>query len=327
MNLSVRRNKTRRGPAGAGISFGLPMRVKKALPVVSEPGDELDGIAELESTVNEPHQSTEPEVAATEPEVAAATSQRNQLGSISARTTSSSSEPERDSEQRPPTREVCKEPFTHRQEKSSEIATVASESVSASKTTDSQVCNQQQSCGMQEGSQSFTTNPPSATINNSRQQVVTDAANLSCQQTLYQMPTPHHQIPTPHHQMPTPHHQMPTPQGPTSSSNGISGSCTIQYSNSITPVVSANGSFSQQNIPQVSHSGPLQAVPGQFHGAGYAPGYPPDIQFARPAVVAPQAPQDVIVVKGKLYQKLGTIGKGGSSKVSSQYHDCFVVLF
>lgn len=322
MNLSVRRNKTRRGPAGSGINFGLPMRVKKALPVVSEPGDELDGIAELESTVDERHQSTEPEVAA------------SQLVSLtcgsSARTTSSSSEPERDSEQRPPTLEVCKEPaFIHRQEKSSEISTVGSESVSASKATDSQVCDHKQNGGMQEGSQSFTTNPPSATINNiSRQRAVTDAANLSRQQTLHQMPTPHHQIPTPHHQMTTPHHQMPTPQGITSSSNGISGSCTIQNSNSITPVVSANGSFSQQNIPQVSHSGPVQAFSGHFHGAGYAPGYPPDMQFARPAVVAAQAPQDVIVVKGKSYQKLGTIGKGGSSKVSqSQYHDCFAVLF
>lgn len=47
------------------------------------------------------------------------------------------------------------------------------------------------------------------------------------------------------------------------------------------------------------------------------------MQFARPAVVVAQAPQDTIVVKGKSYQKLGTIGKGGSSKVSFQKSDLF----
>ncbi|KAL9988565.1 hypothetical protein ACROYT_G003023 [Oculina patagonica] len=294
MNLSVRRNKARRTPGGGGIAFGLPMRVKMTLPAtlpsVSEPGDELDGITELESTVDESRQSCELEVAST--------SQRKS----SVRTASSSSETERDGEQRPPTLEVRREAFAHRQEKSSENATVESQSVFASQTTDSQVCNQQQNSSMQEGSQSFTTNPHSATINNiSRQQG--DGANSSRQQTLHQMATPHHQIPTPQEQTPL--------------SNSISGSCTIQRqsSSSITPVVHGNGSFSQQNIPQVSHSGHIQAIPGQFHGAGYAPGYPPDMQFARPAVVPAQAPQETIVVKGKTYQKLGTIGKGGSSKV------------
>ena len=304
MNLSVRRNKTRLRPGGAGIAFGLPVRVKMTLPAVSEPGDELDGISELESTVDESCQSREPEVATT--------SQHSRLASSSVHTASSSSETERDSEQRPPTHELRKETSTHRQEKSSENATVESQSVFASQRTDSQGCNQQRNSSMQEGSQSFTTNPHSATINSiTRQQE--EGANSSRQQTF--------------HQTPTPHHQIPTPQGLTPSSNSISGSCTVQRqsSSTITPVVPGNGSFPQQNIPQVSHSGPLQAIPGQFHGVGYAPAYPPGMRFAKPPAVATQAPQDTIVVKGKSYQKLGTIGKGGSSKVSSRHHNCFAV--
>lgn len=245
MNLSVRRNKIRRVPGGAGITFGLPVRVKMTLPAVSEPGDELDGITELETTVDGSRQSCEPEVAPT--------SQR----SSSVRTASSSSETERDSEQRPPTLEVRKEAFAHRQEKSSENATLESQSVFSSQTTDNQVCNQQRNSSMQEGSQSFTTNPCSATIKNISSQQE-DGANSSRQQML--------------HQMPTPLHQIPTPQGQTPSSHSI-------------------------------------------------------MQFARPTVVAAQTPQDTIVVKGKTYQRLGTIGKGGSSKVSFQHHGCFAVVF
>lgn len=293
MNLSVRRNKTRRGPGGSGIAFGLPMRVKMPLPAVREPGDELDGITELESTVDESRQSFEPAVASS--------SQENHLAGGSVRTVSSTSETERDIDQRLYTREPIKEAFSHSLERDTGNATVESQRVFASQATESQLCNQQQNSGIQEGSQSFPTNPHSATLNNfSRQQV--DAVDSRRQQAL---------------------HQIPTPQGVTASSNTTNGSCTIQRqsSSSITSVVSGNCSFSQQNTPQVSHGSQPPTIPGQFHSVGHAPGYPSDMQFARPAVVVAQAPQDTIVVKGKSYQKLGTIGKGGSSKVSSQKSD------
>ena len=295
MNLSVRRNKTRRGPGGAGITFGLPMRVKMPLPAVREPGDELDGITELEFTVDESCQSCEPAVVSS--------SQENRLAGSGVRTASSSSETEREVDQRLPTLEAIKEACSHSLEMSTGDATVESQSVFTSKATEGQVCFQQQNSGTPEGSQSFATNPHSATLNNlSRQQA--DTAASSRQQTL---------------------HQITTPQVVTPSYNSTNGSCTLQRQNSssITPVVSGYGSFSQQNTPQVSHGNQVQTIPVQFHSVGHAPGYPSDMQFVRPAVVVAQAPQDTIVVKGKSYQKLGTIGKGGSSKVSSQKRDLF----
>lgn len=294
MNLSVRRNKTRRGPGGAGITFGLPMRVKMPLPAVREPGDELDGITELEYTVDESRQSFEPAVVSG--------SQEHHLEGSSARTASSNSETDREIDQRLHTREPVKEACSHSLERDTGNATVESQRVFTSKTTEGQVCNQQQNSGTQEGSHSFATNAHSATLNNlSRQQA--DAVNLSRQQTPQQVPTT----------------QVVTP------SNNINGSCTIQRqtSSSITPVVSGYGSFSQQNTPQVRHGSQPSTIPVQFHSVGHVPGYPSDMQFARPAVVVAQAPQDTIVVKGKSYQKLGTIGKGGSSKVSFQKSDLF----
>ena len=286
MNLSVRRNRTRRGPGGAGITFGLPMRVKMPLPAVREPGDELDGITELECTVDESRQGAEPAVVSA--------SRENQL----VRTLSSNSETEREIDQRLHPREAIKEACGYSLERDTGNPTVESQSVFTSKATESQVCNQQQNSGTQEGLHSFASNAHSATLNNmSRQQA--DGVNLSRQQTI---------------------HQVPTIQVVTPSSNSINGSCTIQRqtSSSITPVLSGCGSFSQQSAPQVSHGSQLATIPVQFHSVGHAPGYPSDMQFARPAVVVAQAPQDAIVVKGKSYQKLGTIGKGGSSKVSSQ---------
>lgn len=298
MNLSVRRNKTRRGPGGAGITFGLPMRVKMPLPAVREPGDELDGITELECTVDESRQSCEPAVASS--------SQENHLAGSSVRTASSSSETECEIDQRPHTLEPIKEACGHSLERSTGNATVESQSVFTSKATEGQVCYQQQNSGAQERTQSFATNPHSATLNNlSRQQA--DTAASSQQQTLYKIPTP----------------QVVTP-----SSNSINGSCTIQqqHSSSITPVVSGYSSFSQQNAPPVSDGSQLPTIPAQFHGVGHALGYHADMQFVRPAVAVARAPQDTIVVKGKSYQKLGTIGKGGSSKVSSQKrYLCFAI--
>lgn len=293
MNLSVRRQKTRRAPGGLGINFGLPMRVKMPLPALSEPGNELDGITELECTMDESRPSCEPEAAPS-----------SQGAGSSIRSASSSSETERESEQKPPpTRESHKETTGHKLEQCVKRNTVEAHGVLTphAQTTASQVYKQQRTSTVQEGSQSFTTNPQSTLLNNSSRQQG-DVSNSSLQQTL---------------------HQMPTPQG-LSSTHNLSGnaSSTIQQqsSNSITPAIGRSCSLSQQNIPQVSHSGQLQAIPGQFQGAGYAPGYPQEMQFARPMVIPAQSSQGTIVVKGKSYQRLGTIGKGGSSKVNN---DCF----
>lgn len=294
MNLSVRRNRTRCAPGGAGITFGLPMRVKMPLPAVREPGHELDGITELECTVDESRQGAESAVVST--------SQGKHL----ARTISSNSETEREIDQRLHTREAIKDACSYSLEKDTGNTTVEWQSVFTSKAIEGQVCNQQQTSDTQEGSHSFAANALSATLNNmSRQQA--DAVNLSRQQTI---------------------HQVPTTQVVTPSSSSINGSCTIQpqTSSSITPVVSGYGSFSQQSNPQVNHGSQLPAIPVQFSSVGHAPGYPSDMQLARPALVVAQAPQDTIVVKGKSYQKLGTIGKGGSSKVSSPKKlTCFTV--
>ena len=294
MNLSVRRNKTRRGPGGPGITFGLPMRVKMPLPAVREPGDELDGITELECTVDDSRQSVEP--------AGVSSSQENQAGS-GVRIPSSNSETEREMDQKVHTRQPVKEAYSHNLERDTGNAAVESQSVFTSKATEDQVGGQQQNSNTQEGLHSFATNTHSATLYNpSRQQA--DAVNLSRQQTI---------------------HQVPATQVATPSSNSISGSCTIQRqtSSSNTPIVSGYGSFAQQSTPQVSRGSQPPTIPVQFHSVGHAPGYPLDIPFVRPAVVVAQAPQDTIIVKGKSYQKLGTIGKGGSSKVSSKISDLF----
>ena len=290
MNLSVRRNKTRRGPGGAGITFGLPMRVKMPLPAVREPGDELDGITELECTVNEARQSFEPAVTMS-------SSQENHLAGSNVRTASSNSETEREIDQRLQSHEPVKEAYSHNLERNTGNATLESQSVFTSKAMEGQVCNQQQNSGTQEGSHSFATNAHSAKLNNMNRQQA-DVVNLSRQQTIDQVPTTQVVMP---------------------SSNSINGSCTIQrqMSSSITPVVSGCGSFSQQNTP-VSHGSQPPTITVQFQSVGPAPGYPSDVPFVRPAVAFAQVTQDTIVVKGKSYQKLGTIGKGGSSKVSAK---------
>ncbi|XP_068733387.1 dual specificity protein kinase TTK-like [Montipora capricornis] len=55
-------------------------------------------------------------------------------------------------------------------------------------------------------------------------------------------------------------------------------------------------------------------APLDHRGVGFAPGYPPAMQFMSTLTPA-QASQDIVVVKGKSYLRLGIIGRGGSSKV------------
>ena len=152
---------------------------------------------------------------------------------------------------------------------------------------------------MQEGSQTIPTNPLSATLNNGSR---TQNDHSSHRQTF-------------------PLEQIPTPQGSTAlvSSSSI-GSSMLQRptSGSMPPNLGDSGSFIQHPIPQVNHSGQLQAIPGQLRGNSFASAFTPDLHFVNPMMpIAPKAPQGIIVVNGKSYQKLGTIGKGGSSKVST----------
>ena len=114
-------------------------------------------------------------------------------------------------------------------------------------------------------------------------------------------------------------HQIPTLQGLSSESNqGINSSVTIRHqsTNSVAQSTVTSGSLSQHSTARVNHSGPLHSMPGQLLGASHASGYPQEMQFSRPAAVPVQSSQETIMVKGKVYQRLGTIGKGGSSKVS-----------
>ena len=295
MNLSVRRNKTRRGPRGAVGDFGLPIRVKMTLPSVKEPGDDLDGITELDTTVDEPQQGCKPEMASS--------TQGTHSTDGSMRTTSSTSKKDIETVQKPPT--GTSHSATHNQAQSKENGT--RENLFMLQTADSVVSNQRQNSSIQDVSQSITANPPSATLNNSRSHHKNSSQQQpetwSSQQRKFQA------------------QQVPGPQTLTApSANSVTGgSSTIRRENSssITPVVNNSGSFLQHHTP-FSHSGQLLANPGQLPGVGFTPGYPPEMQFINPVVsVASQVPQGTIVVNGKSYQKLSTIGKGGSSKVCS----------
>jgi len=293
MNLSVRRNKTRRGPRGAVGDFGLPIRVKMTLPSVKEPGDDLDGITELDTTVDEPQQGCKPEMASS--------TQGTHSTDGSMRTTSSTSKKDIETVQKPPT--GTSHSATHNQAQSKENGT--RENLFMLQTADSVVSNQRQNSSIQDVSQSITANPPSATLNNSRSHHKNSSQQQpetwSSQQRKFQA------------------QQVPGPQTLTApSANSVTGgSSTIRRENSssITPVVNNSGSFLQHHTP-FSHSGQLHANPGQLPGVGFTPGYPPEMQFINPVVpVASQVSQGTIVVNGKSYQKLSTIGKGGSSKV------------
>ena len=275
--------------------FGLPMRVKMTLPSVKEPGDDLDGITELDATVDEPQHGCQPEIASS--------TQGTHSTDGSMRTTSSTSKKDIETVQKPPI--GTSHSATHNQAQSKENGT--RENLFMSQTADSVVSNQRQNSSIQDVFQSITANLPSATLNNSRSHHNNSSQQQpdtwSSQQRKFQA------------------QQVPGPQTLTapSSKSVTGGSSTIRRENSssITPVVNNSGSFLQHHTP-FSHSGQLLANPGQLPGVGFTPGYPPEMQFINPVVsVASQVPQGTIVVNGKSYQKLSTIGKGGSSKVCS----------
>ena len=295
MNLSVRRPKARRGGGGLGINFGLPMRVKRPLPALSEPGDELNGITELDCTVEVPQQNCELEAAPS-----------NQihgfhLARSSVHSASSSSQKDTGGEQNLPS--ACgsqKETSGELSEDCFRNNTVETQGIFAPQAPENLPYNKQPV-----GSHSFTTNPQPATLNNSSSRRQGDVSNSGHQ----------------------PIYQIPTLQGLSSESNqGINSSVTIrqQSNNSNAQSTVTSGSLSQHSTARVNHSGPLRWMPGQLLGASHASGYPQEMQFSRPAAVPVQSSQETIMVKGKLYQRLGTIGKGGSSKVSFLV---FVIIF
>lgn len=268
------------------------------LPSVKEPGDDLDGISQLDCTLDDSQQSCKPDaVSATE---------GNQKASISVPTASCSSELNR---------EIDVKDFTGAshitvQNQGHNKGNETGESMFVSQTGDKPVSIQQwNACDMmQEEPQSSTTNPHSATLNNISTQHQAEAWS--------------------NHQQGIQASQMSVGQeGPTLHlSHSIAGGsdavpAQMQNSSSLATVFTNSGSYLQPHIPLASHSGQLQAVPGQNLGMGFAPGYPPGTPFPNPA--ASQASQGTIVVKGKSYQRLGTIGKGGSSKVRVQDCACF----
>lgn len=288
MNLSVRRPKARRGGGGLGINFGLPMRVKRPLPALSEPGDELNGITELDCTVEVPQQNCELEAAPS-----------NQihgfhLARSSVHSASSSSQKDTGGEQNLPS--ACgsqKETSGEQSEDCFRNNTVETRGIFAPQALENLPYNKQPA-----GSHSLTTNPQPAMLNNSSNQRQGDVSNSGHQPML---------------------HQIPTLQGLSSESNqGINSSVTIRHqsTNSVAQSTVTSGSLSQHSTARVNHSGPLHSMPGQLLGASHASGYPQEMQFSRPAAVPVQSSQETIMVKGKVYQRLGTIGKGGSSKVS-----------
>ena len=311
------------------------------LPSVKEPGDDLDGIAELDATVDDSQQGSQSEVAE-------GSQGYHSNGSSTAHTASCSSGAERELDKKPLTGTTTQE-----QGKEDE----ARESVFMTQPVDSQVSSQRWNGSAQEGLQSLTANRHSTTLNTNSRQEQAEAHSASLNGNSRQTEAhPAFLNNNSRHEQAEAHsatlntnsrqqqaeawssrqqtfqvQQIPTPQGlaapPCSSVTGGSSTIQRQNTNSMTPVVGSSGSFLQPHIPPVGHSGQLQAVPGQLSGISFAPGYTPGMQSVNPAVA--QAPQDIIVVKGKSYQKLGTIGKGGSSKVCAlrRKHDVLLQVF
>ena len=260
------------------------------LPSVKEPSDDLDGITELDLTVDDPQQSCQPEMTSGV--------QGNHITGGSVPTASCSSKVDRENDHTKSTGMSHTTAQNQEQRKENEYK----EDLFVSQKEDNPISINRQwnNSKIQEHSQSNTTNPHSATlnINDNRQQQA--EAWPSCQQTIQAQ-------------------QIPVPQGQNAQSSnsiltGESSTFKKQNSSSLAPVVGHSGSL--QLPAHLPHSGQLQTVPAQHPSMGFASGYPSGLQYMNPVAPAtPQAKQDVIVVKGKCYQRLGTIGKGGSSKV------------
>lgn len=257
------------------------------LPSVKEPGDDLDGVGALELTVDESQQNSQPEMISSTQETT------NGSGCVA----STGHTADRKIDEKPPSGKSLHPTTSQNQFKGKQDD--CKESVFTSRAQGNQLPSQQPNNTLQEGSQAIPTNPLSATLNNGSR---TQSGYSSHQQTF-------------------PIQQIPTPQGLTAlvSSSSI-GSSVLQRPNSgsMPPNLGDSGSFIHHPTPQANHSGQLQAIPGQLRGNGFASAFTPDVHFVNPMMpIAPKTPQGVIVVNGKTYQKLGTIGKGGSSKVSA----------
>lgn len=258
------------------------------LPSVKEPGDDLDGISALELTVDESQQNSQPEMISVSQE--AAPTNGNSCVASTGHTA------DRKIDEKPPTGKSLHPTTTQNQFKGKQDD--FEESVFTSQAHGNQPLSQQPNNTSQEGSQTIPTNPLSATLNNGSK---TQNDHSGHRQTF-------------------PIQQIPTPQGSTAivSSSSI-GSSVLQRPNSgsMPPNLGDSGSFIRHPIPQANHSGQLQAIPGQLRDNGFASAFTPDMHFVNPMMpIAPKAPHDIFV-NGKTYQKLGTIGKGGSSKVSA----------
>ena len=297
MNLSVRSNKARRLPGRTGIDFGLPKRVKMPQSSVKEPSDDLDGITELECTVDgsQLHGNTS--------EIKTAPQENHTAADKAAtQTVSCSSEKILETEQN--------------------IGFGTSLSSTAVKQEFSSNGTRNSGSVLRKG-EDQSSNQQSNVFSRTTQDGVEQRAPMSHSASLHgHKRQPQAEVPLHSHRN-TQEQQIPLiPQTQKMNiSNSVGGESDImavskQSSSSLGSLFTNGSSLMQPHMPQVSNGGQLQVIPGQSSGVGTAHGYPPAMQLMNTGFNTPaQVSQDSVVVKGKSYLRLGVIGKGGSSKV------------
>ncbi|XP_074613016.1 dual specificity protein kinase TTK-like isoform X1 [Acropora palmata] len=297
MNLSVRSNKARRLPGRTGIDFGLPKRVKMPQSSMKEPSDDLDGITELECTVDDSqlHGNTS--------EIKTAPQENHTTANKAARhTVSCSSEKILGTEQN--------------------IGFGTSLSSTAVKKEFSSNGTRNNGSVLRKG-EDQSSNQQSNVFSRTTQDGVEQRAPMSHSASLHgNKRQPQAEVPLHSHRN-TQEQQIPLiPQTQKINiSNSVGGESDImavpkQSSGSLGSLFTSGGSLMQPHMPQVSNGGQLKVIPGQSSGIGPAHGYPPAMQLMNTSINTPaQVSQDSVVVKGKSYLRLGVIGKGGSSKV------------
>ena len=297
MNLSVRSNKARRLPGHTGIDFGLPMRVKMPQSSVKEPSDDLDGITELECTVNDSQLHGNTSEIQTTPQENHTTDDK-----AAAQTVSCSSEKILGTEQN--------------------IGLGTNWSSTAAKQEFSSNGTRNSGSVLRKGGD-HSCNEQSDVFSRTTQDGLEQSAPMSHSASLDgNKKQPQDQVPS-YSQRHIQEQQIPLiPQTQKINiSNSIAGESDImavpkQSSSSLGSLFTNGSSLMQLHMPQVSNCGQLQVIPGQSSGIGPAHGYPPAMQLMNTGIHTPaEVSQYNVVVKGKSYLRLGIIGNGGSSKV------------
>ena len=298
MNLSVRSNKTRRLPGRTGIDFGLPMRVKVPQSSVKEPSDDLDGITELECTVDDSQQHGDTAEIKTTPQ-----ENHTTADGAATQTVSCSSE------------KIVGTEENIGSGTSLSSAAVKQELILSNDTRNSgSVLRKEGDDSSKQQSDIF-----SRTTQGGAEQSAPMSRSASLDGNKRQ---PQAKVPS-HSQRNIQEHQIPLiPQTQKINlSNSVASESDFmpvpkESSSSLGSLFTNSGSFMQSLMPQVSNGGQLQVIPGQSSGVGHPHGYPPAMQVMNTGINTPvPASQDNVVVKGKSYLRLGVVGKGGSSKV------------